>query len=147
MLRELMIALMGVITGLCLTLIMQGTQKTGRRLNVSILRNDIIQYVEDILHHYQQSYGYHNVQYKLAEVKQDVWHHKFLMEKFFLMTGFYGVDESGRVRIRSTLEVRTIEQFLTEVKQGEFDGLISMLENVPAGNFYTHKYEKNPNPV
>ncbi len=140
MLIQVIIALCSFVAGLCTALYAVRLESQKSKAEADLLISDVVYTLENILHHYRQNYRFHDVQYKLADLQQNTWHNKFLLEKFFLMAGLYEINSAGRVHVRNNVTASAIERFLTEVKRGEFNKLLQIVSNTPSDMFYSHTY-------
>ena len=145
MFTEMISAFCGFAAGLGAALYAVRLENRKNKAEADLLIADVIYSLENILRHYRQNYRFHNIHYKLADLQQNTWHNKFLMEKFFLMTGLYEIDTLGRVRVRGNVDAPAVERFLAEVKRGEFNKLLQIVANIPSGTFYAHAYNRKKN--
>lgn len=139
-LNELITGIIFFLLGACTVFFISRLKTSSKLMEIEVLRAEIIQTLEEILRYSRQHNLHYGVNYQLSDTIQNAWHNKFLVEKFFLMSGFYEVGPNGEVRIRSALQRENIEHFLKEVRNGEFNNLVSLMDELPGENFYVHRF-------
>lgn len=82
MFTEMISAFCGFVAGLGAALYAVRLENKKSKAEADLLTADVIYSLENILHHYRQNYRFHNIHYKLADLQQNTWHNKFLMENF-----------------------------------------------------------------
>lgn len=142
MLIGMITGLGGFTFGLIIALYFARMENRKNKIQADFLMRDIKHSLENMLHHYRQNYRFHDINYKVADLEQGTWHNKFLIEKFFLVTGLYEIDSAGHVRVRSNVDAALLERFLAEVQSGEFDKLLEIIADIPSGAFYSYSYHK-----
>lgn len=137
MLIGIFFCICGFVIGIGAAFYVLRMNRRKNKAQVDFLTNDIVRNLENILHDYRNNYHFQRIVYKPSDLmKRDVWHNKFLIEKFFLITGLYETDRSGRISIRSNADANLIKRFLAEVQNGDFNKLLEIVADIPAGAFY-----------